>query len=84
MKQKEVEDSESEKFKKLNEFSNSLFFYPTKIDLEEISSDSILIKKRERWEETLSKDIYLEEAVNILNDLSKIVVNYKKVAKAIE
>ncbi len=84
VKQKEVEDSESEKFKKLNEFSNSLFFYPTKIDLEQISSDSILIKKRERWEETLSKDIYLEEAVNILNDLSKIMVNYKKVAKTIE
>ena len=81
IKQKEIEDFESEKFKKLNQFNNTLSFYPTQIDSEKISNDSISIKKRERWEETLSKDIYIEEAVNILNDLSKVVVNYKKVAQ---
>ena len=81
IKQKEIENSESEKFKKLNEFNNTLSFYPTKIDFDKISNDSILIKKRERWEETLSKDIYIDEAVNILNDLSKVSVNYKKVAQ---
>tara|TARA_B100000575_G_scaffold34513_1_gene23252 strand:- start:8458 stop:10575 length:2118 start_codon:yes stop_codon:yes gene_type:complete len=80
IKQKEIEDLESAKFKKLNEFNNSLSFYPTKIDLEKISNDPILTKKRERWEETLSKDIYLEEAVNILKDLNKFDINYKKVA----
>ena len=81
IKQKEIEDLESEKFKKLNEFNNSLSFYPTKIDLEKISNDSILTKKRERWEETLSKDIYLEEAVNILKDLNRFDIDYKKVAQ---
>ena len=80
IKQKEIEDLESEKFKKLNEFNNSLSFYPTKIDLEKISNDSILTKK-ERWEETLSKDIYLEEAVNILKDLNRFDIDYKKVAQ---
>ena len=79
LKQKEIENNESEKFKKLNEFTNSLSFYPTEIDLEEISNDSILLKKRERWEQSLSKDIYVEEAVNILNDLNKVAVNYNKV-----
>ena len=63
----------------MNEFTNSLSFYPTEIDLEEISNDSILLKKRERWEQSLSKDIYVEEAVNILNDLNKVAVNYNKV-----
>ena len=81
IKQKEIENSESEKFKKLNEFNNTLSFYPTTIDLEEISNDSILIKKRERWEESLSKDIYIDEAINILNDLTKVGSNYKKVAQ---
>ena len=81
IKQKEMEALESEKFKKLNEFNNSLSFYPTRIDLEKISNDSILIKKRERWEETLSKDIYLEEAINILKDLNRFNINYKKVAQ---
>ena len=82
IKQKEIEDFESEKFKKLNEFNNTLTFYPTNTDLEKISNDSILIKKRERWEETLSKDIYLDEAINILKDLSEVAVNFKQVAQA--
>ena len=81
IKQREIENSESEKFKKLNEFNNTLSFYPTKIDLDEISNDSILIKKRERWEESLSRDIYIDEAINILNDLNKVGANYKKVAQ---
>ncbi len=83
IKQKEVEDFESKKFKKLNEFNNTLSFYPTKFDLEQISNDSILKTKRERWEESLSKDIYIDEAVNILKDLNNVVVNYKKVAQTI-
>ena len=84
VKQKDIETSESEKFKKLNEFNNTLSFYPTKIDFDKISNDSVLIKKRERWEETLTKDIYIDEAVNILNDLSKVSINYKKVAQTIK
>ena len=33
------------------------------------TQDSTLQKKRERWHESLSKDVYVEEAVNVLNDL---------------
>ena len=84
VKEKEKENSESEKFKKLNEFNNTLSFYPTQIDFDKISNDSILIKKRDRWEEILTKDIYIDEAVNILNDLSKVAVNYKKVAQTVK
>ncbi|MFL2611804.1 MAG: carboxy terminal-processing peptidase [Flavobacteriaceae bacterium] len=84
VKEKEKENSESEKFKKLNEFNNTLSFYPTKIDFDKISNDSILIKKRDRWEEILTKDIYIDEAVNILNDLSKVALNYKKVAQTVK
>ena len=81
IKEKAIENSETEKFKKLTEFTNTLTFYPTKMDLDKILNDSILVKKRKRWEETLSKDIYIDEAVNILSDLSKISVNYKKIAQ---
>ena len=51
------------------------------MELDKILNDSILVKKRKRWEETLSKDIYIDEAVNILSDLSKVSVNYKKIAQ---
>jgi carboxyl-terminal processing protease len=33
------------------------------------SKDSILKEKRDRWHESLSKDIYVEEALNVLDDL---------------
>ena len=82
IKQKEIEDIESKKFKKLNEFNNTLSFYPTSTDLNKISKDSILIKKRERWEEALSKDIYIDEAINILKDLSEVFVDSEKFAQA--
>ena len=84
IKEKAIENSETEKFKKLTEFTNTLTFYPPKMDLDKILNDSILVKKRKRWEETLSKDIYIDEAVNILSDLSKVSVNYKKIAQTSE
>ena len=34
-----------------------------------MSKDLSLKEKRERWHESLSKDIYVEEALNILDDL---------------
>ena len=62
--------------------SVTISFYPTNTDLDKISKDSILTKKRERWEEALSKDIYIDEAINILKDLSEVFVDSKKFAQA--
>jgi carboxyl-terminal processing protease len=38
-------------------------------EIEAMKTDGALKEKRERWHESLSKDIYVEEAINILNDL---------------
>ena len=43
-----------------------------------MKKDLSLKEKRERWHESLAKDIYVEEAVNILNDLQP--TGTKKVA----
>jgi carboxyl-terminal processing protease len=37
--------------------------------LEEHQKDPTLKEKRETWHESLSKDIYVEEALNVLDDL---------------
>jgi carboxyl-terminal processing protease len=37
--------------------------------LEAISKDSILKEKRSRWHDNLRKDLYVEEALNVLTDL---------------
>ena len=42
-------------------------------------TDTILKEKRERWHESLSQDVYMEEAINVLNDL-KMSYSIKKVA----
>jgi carboxyl-terminal processing protease len=40
----------------------------------ETSKDSVLKKKRDRWHESLAKDIYVEEALNVLDDLQTKVI----------
>jgi carboxyl-terminal processing protease len=42
---------------------------------EAMAKDATLKEKRERWHEQLAKDIYVEEALNVLEDLqSKTIV----------
>ena len=42
---------------------------------EEYKKDPTLKEKRQRWHESLSKDVYVEEALNVLDDLqSKSIV----------
>ena len=55
IKEKAIENSETEKFKKLTEFTNTLTFYPTKMDLDKILNDSILVKK-----ENAGRKLYLK------------------------
>lgn len=57
-------------FNKLKDYKNSLQFHSLPYELKQMENDSILAKKRERWHENLTKDLYVEEAINILNDLS--------------
>ena len=46
-------------------------------ETEQMSKDNILKEKRDRWHESLAKDIYVEEALNVLDDL-QTKVNLKK------
>ena len=34
-----------------------------------MEKDSVLRLNRKRWHESLSKDVYMEEAINVLEDL---------------
>jgi carboxyl-terminal processing protease len=66
--QNQVEES-AKKFKPIANYKNNLKFNSLPNELEGISKDPILKEKRERWHESLSKDIYVEEALNVLDDL---------------
>lgn len=62
-----------EKFKVLTKFDNGLKFtmYPAEIEREK--KDEAFKKKSEIWVKNLRKDTYLQEAMNIIADMSKKV-----------
>ena len=66
--QKSLEDK-SKKFKSIADYKNVFEFKSLPYELEAMSKDQVLKEKRDRWHESLSKDIYIEEAIHILNDL---------------
>jgi len=59
----------AKKFKPIVDYKNTLKFTSLPYELEGFSKDPVLKEKRERWHESLAKDIYVEEALNILDDL---------------
>ena len=42
---------------------------PPEIFIEHVVVTSFLKEKRQRWHEELAKDVYMEEAINVLEDL---------------
>ena len=67
---------ESEKFKKIEDFKSNYKFEWLKDN--RIMGDEIpdeIIERRNRWIDDLKKDLYVDEAVNILSDLSSFYLN---------
>ncbi|PRX56347.1 carboxy terminal-processing peptidase [Flagellimonas meridianipacifica] len=59
----------SEQFKSLRDYDSELTFESLKYETELFTQDSVLREKRNRWHKNLAKDIYVEEAINVLKDL---------------
>jgi carboxyl-terminal processing protease len=66
--QNQIEDI-AKKYKPIVDYKNNLKFTSLPYELEGMGKDAVLKEKRERWHESLSKDIYVEEALNVLDDL---------------
>lgn len=67
----DIEEREKQggQFKPIYDYENKLSFLSPNYELPLIKSDSILAQKRDVWHENLSKDIYVEEALNVLAEL---------------
>ena len=59
----------SKKYKAVLDYKNQLTFNSLPYENEMMKTDSALKEKRQRWHESLSKDIYVDEALNVLTDL---------------
>jgi carboxyl-terminal processing protease len=62
-------EEKAKKYKPIVDYKNALKFTSLPYEVVETNKDAILKEKRERWHESLSKDIYVEEALNVLDDL---------------
>ena len=72
---------ETSKYDKLDEFKSPFKLETLKVDLPGLEKDTDLKESRLRWEKDLSKDIYLYEAVNVLEDLSHPIQKINKLAQ---
>lgn len=66
--QKALEEK-AKKYKSIVDYNNKLKFASLPNEEEAMAKDGVLKEKRDRWHESLSKDIYIQEAVNVLDDL---------------
>lgn len=63
----------TKKYKAISSYKNQLKFTSLPEELELFKKDTDLAEKRNEWHESLSKDAYVEEALNVLGDIKKPV-----------
>jgi carboxyl-terminal processing protease len=68
---KDLEDhkNQSLQFEDLKNFTTNLTYTSPIYEQALLSSDADLTEKREMWHKNLKKDIYIEEAINVLSEL---------------
>jgi carboxyl-terminal processing protease len=78
-KENKAQEKEAEKFTSVFEFDSKLKFLSPSYELPLLQKDSILAKKRSTWHKSLSKDMYVSEALNVLSELK--LKNHHKIVK---
>ena len=80
-----LNEEEAKRFEKLSDYKTNLTFSSLPYENKQMAADSILKEKRERWHKSLSQDVYIEEALNVLHDLkmsypvkTKVATNNKQ------
>ena len=66
---------ESEKFKKIDDFKSDYTFEWLRDNFVNEKIPDEIIERRNRWIDNLQKDLYVNEAINILSDLSSFNLN---------
>ncbi len=71
---------ETKRFDAIDEYDNHLTFESLPYETALMKQDTTLSEKRKRWHKNLSKDMYVEEAVHVLEDLKLNNIKAGKVA----
>jgi carboxyl-terminal processing protease len=68
-KEQEALTQKAKKYKSISDYQTNLKFHSLPYEEQLMQTDVSLKEKRVRWHEALGKDIYIEEAINVLGDL---------------
>ena len=68
-KESKQRSDEGKKFKDIFKFESTLSFASPKYELDLFKQDTVLEEKRVAWHKNLKKDMYLNEALNVLSEL---------------
>jgi carboxyl-terminal processing protease len=82
--EQEKDKEQSSFFKKLSDYDSKLTFESLRYEKELFVQDSVLREKRDRWHKNLAKDVYVEEAVNVLEDLKMNNLRNMKLASRVK
>lgn len=80
----DLNEEEARRFEKLSEYQTDLTFSSLPYEMKLMEKDSVLKEKRRRWHEGLAKDVYIEEALNVLKDLKMSYTIKNKVATSVK
>lgn len=65
----ETSKEQARKFDEISDYRTDLTYESLPYEKKLFVTDTILAEKRKRWHETLTGDVYLEEAVHVLEDM---------------
>lgn len=71
---------DTKKFDTLGKYDNKMKYTSLSNEIALMKQDTTLREKRKRWHKNLTKDIYVEEAVNVLEDLRIGNIKAEKIA----
>ena len=62
-------DEESKKFKVLSKDTTAVIVQPLKVDMDIYLQDTVKTEIAKKWHRSLTKDIYLQEAIRVVNEI---------------
>jgi carboxyl-terminal processing protease len=66
-------EAKNKTYDALKDYKNNLTFSSLPYEADQFKTDTLLKDKRDRWHEELSKDPYVNESLNVLQDIAKLV-----------
>lgn len=83
-KEMEINEEEAKRFSKLSEYQTDLTYNSLPYEIKLMDKDSVLMEKRNRWHKALARDVYVEEAINVLHDLKMTYAIKNKIANSVK